>query len=669
MGNGNGFPDVREGGYLRVPAPGAEEVAVRFAPTLSRDRFDPDEWRTESLSPVDGADGWYEIDLDGLGLPDGRYEYEFVVRREDDGEGDDGDGPLVAADPFAEEITRFRGIRGAFRIQDSERFRPDFSWEDELPEGDGKAGLPENHELVVYELPLRWASPAAADNTKRQVPDGDFDSMLTEHLDELAELGVNAIELLPIQDADVRLDWGYGSRFFFAPDRDFGGPIDAKYFVKACHQRGIRVLMDVVMNHSRESPLETLAGDRFYLDPDEDPDRPTWGGRRFDFDAWVDDHHPAREFLVRAAEFWVEEYHVDGFRLDEYKGMDHPEFVQEFTDRVRETQEEAFPDRPFLVVAEDSWNRAGITQDRDDNPDGRRVVESMWNFDFRDESRRLLKDEIETGPDEPTRTERIEALVSSDRTWDDMERAFEDGFGDLTQAVNYVTSHDMGEAGEQRLMNFVFGDIVADRGLGDGSVENVQYLVDDVVPDPGVEMDAHVEAVDRVRGAFALLLTSVGVPMFLAGEELGDVHDLDYTDWQLKMEDPVDWRRREYPGHDDLYESVSDLVDLRTSAEALHRNEVDLFYAHPEMDDDDGVRTFAYCRTGGRELGSEEQVVVVANLGDDAFDAYEIPWPWAATDRIEERGETIRESSAEFAPDEEEARLSLSPFQVRVFTT
>jgi 1,4-alpha-glucan branching enzyme len=653
------FPDVRADGVLRVPVLDAERVEVRFSPLRSRDRFDPDDWRREELSPDSDAQDWYHLDLDDLGLADGEYEYEFVVHRGDD-------DPDVVPDPFARKITRFQGRRGTFEIRDGEQFRPPFSWEDELPDD---RTLPQNNELVVYELPLRWATSASGEY-RREIPDGDFQDLLTDHLDRLADLGVNAIELLPVQDAPVTLDWGYGSRYFFAPDLDFGGPIDARYLMKACHQRGIRVLLDVVMNHATECPLDELAGDRFFLDPDEAPGRPDWGGRRFDFDETVDGYHPAREFLFAMADHWIREYHVDGFRVDEYKGMDHPEFVQEFRDRAWATHSDAFDDRPFVVVAEDSWGRAEIVHDAEDNPDCRKVVDSMWNFDYRDEARRVLRDDVDTEAGEPTRSERIRALIAGDRTWDDVDREFGDGFADLAKAVNYLTSHDIGEADEARLMNFVFGDLVADEGLGDGSVDNVRYLIDELVTAaPEVRIDAHGEAVDRVRGAFALLLTSVGIPMFLAGEEFGDVHDLDYTDWQRQMEDPVHWHRASYPGHDALRESVSDLIHLRTSTEALQRNEVEFFYSHPEIDDDEGARVVAYCRTAGESLGSEGQVVVVANFGGGDFEGFEVPWHWGNADDVTERGDPLRETARQFAPEEERATLSLAPYQVRVFST
>jgi 1,4-alpha-glucan branching enzyme len=219
-------------------------------------------------------------------------------------------------------------------------------------------------------------------------------------------------------------------------------------------------------------------------------------------------------------------------------------------------------------------------------------------------------------------------------------------------------------------MNYLFGGVVAEQGIGDGSVENVQYLVDDLVTaGDAVDLDAHHEATDRVGSAFALLLTGAGMPMFLAGEEFGEIHDLDFRDWQLKMEDPVDWSRRDYPGHADLFDRVRDLVHLRTSTAALQRDEVDVFHFDPSFDDPDGGRVFAYCRTGGDALGSEEQVVVVANTGPQAYDGYDLHWPWPDAERVTERGAPPAETHRDLDPDEERATLSLAPYQVRVFTT
>ena len=167
----SGFPDPRADGVLRVPATNAERVEVRFAPVLARDTFDPADWRHEELSAHPDVSDWYELNVDDLDLADGRYEYEFLLHHEEE------DDPTVAADPFAESITRFQGYRGTFRIRGGERFRPQFSWDDELPED----GLPSNEELVIYEFPPRWADGATHDN-RRNVADGDFQDLLTDRL-------------------------------------------------------------------------------------------------------------------------------------------------------------------------------------------------------------------------------------------------------------------------------------------------------------------------------------------------------------------------------------------------------------------------------------------------------------------------------------------------------
>jgi 1,4-alpha-glucan branching enzyme len=643
------------GGVLRIPAPGATSVEVRLAPLSDRDLFDPLAWDRHPLAPDPAAPGWHLLDLDTLGLADGAYEYEFVL-------GDDAARPV--ADPYAEELVRFGGYRGVFHIRGGRRWRQPFSWADELTEG---ATLPENNRLVIYEMPLRWMLP----DSDRQVGLGDFDHAIFEHLDDLAELGINCIELLPVQDSADTLNWGYGTRFFFAPDIDMGSPVDMKFFVKRCHQLGIRVIMDVVMNHARKCPLEQLAFDWFFLrDKTEEGDREDWGGRLFRYRTRAGDgSYAARELHYRTAEFWIREYHVDGFRIDEFKGIDHWEFVQTFRDRAWAAHRALFPDRPFLVVAEDSWRRAAAAQARPTNPGGRKVVDSIWNFAFQEEARHLLRDRIDTRWGEPPRRERIRALVGGWRQWNGLGRRFHDGFGDLAEAVNYITSHDVEQPGEQRFVTEILGEILRERGLGDGGVEQVRRAVDGAATAEERVREAHRDALHRAGSAFALLLTSVGIPMFLAGEEFGDVHDLEHRKWWLKMSDPVDWSRAAIPAHRALRNRVAELIRLRTSAPALQRNEVEFFYFHPGIDHDGGVRVFAFCRTGGAPLGSRGQVAVVVNAGPHRFPDFGLPWPWSAHGPADEVGAPPEGGRPVVYPDRAWATLSLAPFEVRVFGT
>ena len=162
-------------------------------------------------------------------------------------------------------------------------------------------------------------------------------------------------------------------------------------------------------------------------------------------------------------------------------------------------------------------------------------------------------------------------------------------------------------------------------------------------------------------------MTSVGIPMFLAGEEFGDVHDFSYTDVNLKQEDPVQWGRAQFNANSQLLTNVAKLIKLRTSHPALQRDEVEFFYFHPQFDANISPRVFAYCRTGGMPLGSPGQVIVIANMGPDSFSAYNIPeWPWNSS-TLTEVGYPAVLPTVDSGSDE--LSLALNPFSLRVFQT
>ena len=414
---------------LRIPVDHVDKVEVRFSLTTARDRFNPKQWQSKELKPSSNVKGHFEIDLKQLRLPDGDYEYEYVLD-------DLADHPV--ADPYAEELTKFGGYRGLFRIRNGKRWRIPFSWDDEFPEG---VTLPNNHELVIYEMPMRWME--SAPERIRQVGLGTFEKAAFMRLDELKELGINAIELLPVQDSPDSLNWGYGTRFFFAPDWDMGGPVDLKFFVKQCHRRGIRVIFDIVMNHDRECPLRKLDFDRYFLH-DHDLERQRrgddYGQKLFRYDADNNGELPAQDFQLRMAEFWIREYHADGFRVDEFRGIDNWDFIRRFREHTWQVHQQNFPERPFIVIAEDSWRRAEVTYA---DANGRKVADSIWNFAHRDEARRAVRNEIHTSWGQPSRRDRVRWMISGEATWDDMSKEPKAGFYDMAQAVNYLTSHDV----------------------------------------------------------------------------------------------------------------------------------------------------------------------------------------------------------------------------------
>jgi 1,4-alpha-glucan branching enzyme len=653
---------ARNNGLLRLPAKANSQVDMRFAPVTARDTFDPLQWRSERLAPDPQNTGWYSLNLNDLHLPDALYEYEFVL---------DGCSNEPVADPFAEEITRFGGYRGLFRIVNGQRWRHPFSWDDEFADN---AVLPNNHELVIYEMPMRWMENAP--EKIRQVGLGTFEKVVFAHLDKLQELGINAVELLPVQDSPDTLNWGYGTRFFFSPDLDMGPPLHLKYFVKQCHRRGIRVIFDIVMNHARLCPLSQLDYTRFFLHNDDEERN----HRGEDYGAslvryWPDNNGqtPAREFQFQMADHLISEYHADGFRIDEFRGINNWEFIQQFSDRAWHTHQTLFPGRPFIVIAEDSWRRAVITQPFHHNPNGRRVTDSMWNFNFRDEVRRSLHDEIRTKWGQPARRDRVRWMVTGGALWDDWSKEVKPGFYDMAQAVNYLTSHDVEKEDEKRIMNFILAPLLDSHGYR-GTVDDIRWVTDHLDEGHGERATPeqrflHGVALERLRSGFCLLLTSVGIPMILAGDEFGDVHDLDHHNWRLKMSDPVDWARRDdWPNNRDLWDKVSALVHLRTSHPALLHNETEFFYFHPGFDENQGARVFAYCRTRGRPLGRWDQVVVVANLGQQDFPTFHLPWHWQDRSRVREVSPPQYHAPLGWR-DDGWICLSLAPFQVRAFTT
>ena len=650
---------------LRIPVAGSpRRVYMRYAPQPRQGgAFQPAAWQQADLQPDQdpASPGWYRLDLATLSLPDGQYEYEFVIA---------GDTELVAADPFAEAITRFGGYRGVFYILNGQRFRPPFSWDGEIP---ATVRLPGNNEMVIYELPMRWIDPGE-DGFAREGGLGTFDKAVFELLqDHIGGLGVNAIELLPIQDSPDTLNWGYGTRFFRAPDFDMGAAFDLKLFVKACHSRGIRVIMDVVMNHSKKCPLEQLAFDWFYIDPSREEffadgsKRDDWGGKVFRYRNPANGSYMAREFHYQVAEYWVREYHIDGFRIDEFKGINNWDFIREFRYRALRAHYQLFADtRPFIVVAEDSWRRANATSGAyfttGADLSTLRTTDAIWDFDFQAELRRLVSNTMSTQFGQPGRHERVQAMLQGDRLWDGSKwREF--GFADLSQRVTYCTSHDVENSNDRRLYSFYL-DLV--KSGWDAARQSYNL---DAANVPEFEVLAR----EMLVSSFALMLTCRGLPMFLAGEEFADLHDVEPWDWRRKMSDPIDWYRRLLPGHSRVLKRAQELIALRTDAGSgvLQRNELEFFGMNgiapgfqADFDDNGGGRVFAYCRTGGQKLGSAGQIVAVANLGWQVYPQFKLNWPWPAAMSIHEYG-----GNDQPLPKVQtgEAELELSRFQVRVF--
>ena len=170
---------------------------------------------------------------------------------------------------------------------------------------------PANEDLIIYELLIR-------DFTT----ESDLNAVI-EKLNYIEDLGVNAIELLPPSEFEGNDSWGYNPSFYFAFDKAYGPKNMYKKFIDECHKRGIAVIQDIVLNHSySQSPLVQMYWNGSSVTPENpwynvtSPNTAySWG---YDFDH---ESNATVEFMDSALQFWLQEYKIDGYRLDFVKGL------------------------------------------------------------------------------------------------------------------------------------------------------------------------------------------------------------------------------------------------------------------------------------------------------------------------------------------------------------
>jgi len=256
----------------------------------------------------DGQFWW--LRLSGL-TPGKEYSFQYLI-----------DGSLRISDPYVEKVLdpfndgfistttypqlkpypsgKTTGMVGIFQTQ-----KPQYTWKNNFIR-------PDKTNLIIYEMLLR-------DFT------GNHDwATLTDSLNYFSSLGINAIELMPVQEFDGNLSWGYNPSFFFAPDKYYGTDLSLKRFIDSCHGRGIAVILDMVLNHATYNcPLAALYWDGINNRPAAD--NPWFNPvARHPFNVFNDFNHESADtkyFSTRVMEYWLKEYRVDGYRFDLSKGF------------------------------------------------------------------------------------------------------------------------------------------------------------------------------------------------------------------------------------------------------------------------------------------------------------------------------------------------------------
>jgi pullulanase len=519
---------------------------------------------------------------------------------------------------------------------------------------------PPNARLVIYELPTSWTrsdpngDPLIGVGTFRDaaalVEDGaaaaNFAGVpaLEPGRSHLLELGVNALELLPPADSFVDREWGYATSNYLAPDYDLGFPSghasptangDLIALVTLCHAHGIRFLLDLVMAFGTRAPLENVNFPEFHIDPAAEPDDPDarqsggqgvrrgFGGQLWRYakpafgydplDGAARDTYPARQLMKLALLRWMADFTVDGLRLDSVNNVASWDFVEEIKDLARAcwAGSGSLPDR-FLVVGEE------LSVPKDLLAQGR--LDALWNEDWKRMARCAILGR--NADAEPSFEWTVKKLVDCRLL----------GFTSGVQAVNYLGTHDVEGFRNERLHNFLLNN--------------------------GVPLTE-----ERIKLAFVCLLTAVGIPMILAGDEFADQHDLG-TGNPAKQRDAVNFERVDEPWRRRVFEYVARLVALRTRADALAGDEVAFLHA----DFDDGKRVLVWRRGAA---ASAEPVIVLANFSDFTSrdighgGEYRVP-AWPATPPGRRWREVTQQRDV---PEEWIGREPIYAWEAKVYTT
>jgi len=317
-----------DGTRFRIWAPAARAVDLCL----------PDLNGTPSFYPMTAhPNGWHRIFLSGISA--GR-QYQFRIDRD-----------LLVPDP----ASRFQpnDIHGTSEVVDPDAFR----WQE--PNWQGRPW----EEAVIYELHVGAFSDQ-----------GTYAGVLNR-LDYLTDLGITAIELMPLAHFPGSRNWGYDGALLFAPDSTYGRPEDLKNLVHAAHKKGLMVFLDVVYNHfgPEGNYLYLYAKEEFFTNRFHTP----WGDA---INYAGVDSRTVRDFFIANALYWLEEYHFDGLRLDAVHAIfddSHQDILQEISLAVH--QRVGTRKQVHLVLENDHNQARYLSRRQDGRP---KYYTAQWNDDI-----------------------------------------------------------------------------------------------------------------------------------------------------------------------------------------------------------------------------------------------------------------------------------------------
>ena len=467
--------------------------------------------------------------------------------------------PLSRIDPYARKVTNAKGNGIVYDPRT-------FDW------GHDSFTMASWNQLVIYEMHV------GTFHVKTEGHPGTFESAI-EKLPYLKELGINAIEVMPVMEFSGEFSWGYNPAHPFAVESMYGGPDAFKLFVKAAHEHGIAVIVDVVYNHFGPGDLDLWRFDGWaenekggiYFYNDHRSQTP-WGETRPDYG-----REEVRQYLRNNALMWFEEYRVDGLRWDMIVFINSIDGnagnpVNDIPDGWSVMQwinveiQKLFPGK--ISIGESMRDNLWVTKDVGAGGAG---FNAQWDAEFVHAVRQAVIAREDASRDLGAVSKAIEYRYDSD----------------VFRRVIFTESHDEVANGRARVPEEIW---------------------------PG-KVDSWFSKKRSTLGG-ALVLTSPGIPMIFEGQEL-----LEDRWFQDKV--PIDWSRVE--DEHGILGMYKDLIALRRNLSGVTRGlcgqNVHLYHY------DDGVKIIAFHRWD--KQGPTDSVVVVVNMRNQNRDGYLIGFPRA----------------------------------------
>jgi 1,4-alpha-glucan branching enzyme len=457
-------------------------------------------WNKWKPTPMQrGDDGCWYVEVP---LKDGDYEYKYeLISRSYFAQGK----KVSVADPKAlrhtHENTSLVTVRNGKRVDIC------YQWQhDDKP-------LPVNEQLVMYELHI--GDFRGADGR------GTFQSVI-EKLDYLVDLGINAIEFMPVNEFPGE-GWGYNQRSIYAVENSYGTPDDFCRLVDECHARGIRVFYDAVYNHMEaDAPLTQI--DYAYWFYEKNPDEAQLDfGPKFNYEHYDENlkTFPAREYVIGAMRQWIELFHIDGIRFDATRALKYYDLLDWFNTELHSR----INFKPFFTIAEHVPQDPTVA-----GPEG--PMDAAWHENYSKQMQCTIVGVPKDGR-MPMATDEVLRLTDGRL----------DGFVSPYNTIKYIDNHD-----QDRIM----------WQLG---------AYGSVFDDP---------AFRRMKLGAGLLLTAPGIPMLYMGQEFG------HSNPRSLEPQPLDWNLLNNERNSGLFQHYKHLIALRKTNPALYSDTYEIIANFPD---------------------------------------------------------------------------------------